>query len=169
MKDIHRFIYCHNIEISIQQLQFDANLFFVEVVSGKSPSHSIYHQIEFGAFLLRGRAGSPRSTAPALLVTFIQNRSTFSSPRITLRVSTASSTYTTFNCLPSWQKRRVLQISTQVVCVFQQWFAQYDPVQIADSVHLRRNAANSYLHHCIGLDRRLWRHPVSIEVPCSCW
>ena len=37
MKDIHRSIHCHNIEMSIQQLQLDANLFFVEVVSGKSP------------------------------------------------------------------------------------------------------------------------------------
>ena len=26
---------------------------------------------------------------------------------------------------------------------------QYDPVQVAESVHLRRNAANSYLHHRI--------------------
>ena len=48
-----------------------------------------------GAFLLRGSAGSPTSTAPALLVTFVQNRSTCSSPRIPLSVSTASSTYTT--------------------------------------------------------------------------
>ena len=62
-----------------------------------------------GAFLLRDSAGSPTSTAPALLVTFVQNISIF-----------------------------------------------------------RRNTPNSYLHHRIGPDRRLWRHPVSIEVPCSC-
>ena len=122
-----------------------------------------------GAFLFRGSAGSPTSTAPALLVTFVQNRFTCSSPRIPFSVSTASSTYTTFNCWPSWQKRRVLQISTQVMGVFQQWFAQYDPVQVAEFVHLRRNAANSYLHHRIGPDQRRWRHPVSIEVPGSCW
>ena len=45
-----------------------------------------------GAFLLRGSAGSPTSTAPSLLVTFVQNRSTFSSPRMPLSISTASST-----------------------------------------------------------------------------
>ena len=45
-----------------------------------------------GAFILRGSAGSPTSTAPALLVTFVQNRCTCSSPRIPLSVSTASST-----------------------------------------------------------------------------
>ena len=37
-------------------------------------------------------------------------------------------------------------------------------MQVAESVHLRRNAANSYLHHRVGPDRRIWRHPVSIEV-----
>ena len=35
---------------------------------------------------------------------------------------------------------------------------------VAESVHLRRNAVNSYLHLCIAHDRRLWRHPMSIEV-----
>ena len=94
VKDIHRSIYCHNIEISVQQLQLDANLFSVEVVSGKSPSHSISSN-RMGAFLLRGSAGSPTSTAPAVPITFVQNRSTCSSPRIPLSVSTASSTHTT--------------------------------------------------------------------------
>ena len=49
----------------------------------------------------------------------------------------------------------MLQISSQVVGVFQQYFAQHDPVQVAEYVHLRRNAANAYLHHRIGRpDRR---------------
>ena len=57
---IHRSIYCHNLEISVQQLQLDANLFFVEVVSGKSPSHSIYHQIEWVLFFFEVAQVHPR-------------------------------------------------------------------------------------------------------------
>ena len=57
-------MYCHNIEISVQQLQLDANLFFVEVVSGKSPSHSIYHQIEWALFFFEVAQVHPRRQLP---------------------------------------------------------------------------------------------------------
>ena len=40
--------------------------------------------------------------------------------------------------------------------------------QVAEFVHLRRNSVNSYLHIRIVHDRRLWRHPTSIEVCARC-
>ena len=36
--------------------------------------------------------------------------------------------------------------------------------QIAECVHMKRNAVNSYLHLRIGHDRRLWRHPTSMQL-----
>ena len=146
MKCIHPSVYYYHIEASAQQLQLDANLFFVEVrdprhdppsycrasslvailmyeewcvhvsrtgpgcmrrwyhwlqsipgdgrrrsfaVSVKSPSHDLTSN-RTGAFLLRGSASSPMSISPALLVTFVQNMYTCSSPRMPLSIIDAT-------------------------------------------------------------------------------
>ena len=58
-------------------------------VSVMSPSRSLSSN-RMAAVILRSSAGSPTSIAPALLVTFVQNRYYLSSPRIPSRVSTVN-------------------------------------------------------------------------------